>query len=165
MAKKTKKAQKARKTKQARKPALAAPVHSIEDFSPPCWTGYWGVPMIPDLMAPARVRMPRVDMLDLGAEMLVEVELPGVRPADLELAAADNSVSIRALDRSQAEQPEGEYYYREIGRGEYQRVLLLPCGIDGGGARARLRDGILVVHLPKLEVAAEQPERQVIRVE
>jgi HSP20 family protein len=115
-------------------------------------------------MAPTQVRMPRVDMVDLGPEMLVEAELPGVRLEDLEVAVSDNSVSIRATDHSHAEAIEGEYFYREIARGEYQRVLLLPCGVDGNSARAKLRDGVLVMHLPKREVASEQPQRQPIRV-
>ena len=104
-------------------------------------------------------------MVDLGEEMLVEVELPGVRPRDVKLSVADNSVSIRAADGSQADEPEGEHYYREIGRGEYRRVLLLPCGVDWHGARARLRDGILVLRLPKRESATGETQRQDIPVD
>jgi HSP20 family protein len=158
-------AKKAKKTKEKGKSDMTVSIHRLEDFSPPSWSGYWGVPSIPDLMAPARVRMPRVDMLDLGDEMLVEVELPGVRSGDVNLSAADNSVNIRACDSHQAQEGAGEYYYREIGRGEYQRVLLLPCGVDWDGARAKLRDGILVLRLPKRESATGETQRQNIPVD
>jgi len=157
-----KKAKKARKTGNT---GTNASIHRIEDFSPPSWAGYWGVTTIPDLMAPAHVRMPRVDMLDLGEEIRVEVELPGVRAGDVKLSAADNSVNIRALDHPFVEQPAGEYFYREIGRGEYQRVLLLPCGVDWDQAKAKLRGGILVLRLPKREAGAGQTQPQAIPVD
>ena len=158
-------AKKTKKTKKTGKAGVTGLIHRIEDFSPPSWAGYWGVAPIPDLMAPAQVRMPRVDMLDLGQEIRVEVELPGVRPGDVRLSAADNSVNIRALDNPPEEEPQGEYYYREIGRGEYQRVLLLPCGVDWDKAKAKLRDGILVLRLPKREGGAEESQRQDIPVD
>jgi len=158
-------AKKAKKTNKTGKAEMTAPIHRIEDFSPPSWAGYWGVAPIPDLMAPARVRMPRVDMLDLGTEIRVEVELPGVRQGDVKLSATDNSVNIRALENPAEEEPAGEYYYREIGRGEYQRVLLLPCGVDWDKVKAKLRDGILVLRLPKLEAGAGETQRQAIPVD
>jgi len=116
-------------------------------------------------MSPAHVRMPKVDMRDLGKEILVEVELPGVQSKDLKIQAADNAVTISAEDKYEASAKEGDYYYREMGRGEYRRTLLLPCEVDFGHAEAKFRNGILRLCLPKLEVADQATAQQTIPVE
>ena len=162
MAKKVKKSRGGEKRRR-----MEGIAHRISDFYPPRWNHpmWWGMPSIPDLMAPANVRMPKVDMQDLGQEILVEAEMPGVRRKDLSIMAADNAVTIRAQDRYEETQVEGEYYYREMGRGEFQRMVLLPCRVDWSRAEAGFRNGILKLRLPKVEVAEESTSQQNISVD
>ena len=116
---------------------------------------WWGIPSIPDLMAPLRARIPKVDMIDLGKEILVEAELPGAGKEDVRITGVDNSLSIRAVPGAEQDW-KGDYYYREMGRGEYQRTLLIPCRVDWSGVKAKIEHGVLRLSCPK--VAADEQE-------
>ena len=64
-------------------------------------------------------------------------------------------------EREFEEKDEGETYYRhEVGYGKLMRVIALPAKVDSEKIHAELKDGILEVILPKLEVA----ERHTIKV-
>jgi len=138
----------------------------IEEFSPPQWNQprWWNVPFIPDLMTPLSTRTPRVDMLDLGETIRIEVELPGVSSNSLRLSAAENVLTIQAVAKSR-ESFEREHYYREIYHGEFQRTLLLPCGIDWEKSRARMRSGMLTMDCPKLGRQEGSVSGRAIKVE
>jgi HSP20 family protein len=45
------------------------------------------------------------------------------------------------------------YHRRERGAGEFNRVLRLPIEVDADRVEATLRDGVLLVKLPKAESA------------
>lgn len=139
----------------------------IEEFVAPYWNHpmWWGISPVPDLMAPLQqVRVPKMNLLDLGSELLVEAELPGVTREGLSLTALENTLSIRAVPSK--EEPEGaEYFYREIGRGEYQRTLLLPCAVDWDKSEAVVRDGWLELRCPKIITDSGEPGCRSIPVE
>lgn len=101
-------------------------------------------------------RMPRVDVIDREAEVLVRAELPGVEKDQLDVSIAERTLSIRATTRHEQEQEKGEYRRSEIMRGEYVRTLTLPAEVDGEKAKATFKDGLLELTLPKLEVHKRQ---------
>ncbi len=138
----------------------------IAEFSPPQWNQprWWNVPFIPDLMAPLSTRTPRVDMSDLGEVIRIEVELPGVASNSLRLSAVENVLTIQAVAESR-DSFEREHYYREIYHGEFQRTLLLPCGVDWEQTKARMRSGILTMDCPKLERQEGAVSSRTIKVE
>jgi len=139
----------------------------IEEFLPPYWNHpmWWGISSVPDLMAPLQqVRVPRMNLLDLGTELLVEAELPGVTREGLSITVLENTLSIRAVPSK--EEPEGaEYFYREIGRGEYQRTLLFPCAVHWDRAEASVRDGWMELRCPKVMADSGEPGCRNIPIE
>ena len=56
---------------------------------------------------------------------------------------------------------ETQYYRHEITRGAFARTLPLPCRVNGDKAKARFKDGVLELTLPKVE----KSKRQAIKVE
>jgi len=158
----------AKKTKKARKETKESSslLHQrIEEFLPLRWDHpmWWGIPSFPDLMAPLPARVPKVDMIDLGAEILVEAELPGADKEGVTISGADNSLLLRAVPGTEDER-KGDYYYREIGRGEYQRTLLMPCRIDWPKVEARIENGVLRLRCPKVEVDDKEAAREPIEI-
>jgi HSP20 family protein len=145
---------KAEKAGKAKRPAA----RRIEEFLPPYWNRpmWWGVSPVPDLMAPLQVRAPKVNLLDLGVDLLVEAELPGVTRKGVNITGVDNTLTIRAAPAKE-EPKDAEYFYREVGRGEYHRTLLLPCAVDWDQADASICDGWLGVRCPKIMTASGEP--------
>lgn len=100
--------------------------------------------------APTRVvRKPGVATLREDDENFVlAAELPGIAPEQLELAAGDDWIELRAT--RQLGVPEG-FELRRRERADYQfgRRFTLPKRIASERVEATLRDGLLTVTLPK----------------
>ncbi len=118
-------------------------------------------PSVPEMKTPFEGRMPKVDVIDREAEIVIRGELPGVTKENLEVSMTDDAVTIRASTRHEEQEEKGEYRRRELSRGEFQRVLALPAAVKGAEAKATFKDGILELVLPKLEPA----KRRTIKVE
>lgn len=97
------------------------------------------------------MELPRVDVLDRDQEVVIRAEIPGVAREDLEVTMSDNTVTFRGHSRHEEEKEEGEYHYRETSRGEFCRTIPLPADVDSEKARARHKDGIVELVLPKVK--------------
>lgn len=107
------------------------------------WPG-WG-----ELQLPLEGRMPRVDVVDREAEVVVRAELPGIDKKDLEISATDNTVTIKGSMRHEEKEEKGDFYRCEISRGSFSRSVLLPAIVDGTKGSATFKDGVLELVLPK----------------
>ena len=82
------------------------------------------------------------------------VELPGVKEEDLKVSFEDRHIKVSGTKRF--EDGFGEitkYPRREIGEGYFERWLHLHDGADVENIKAKLKDGVLRVTVPKLELA------------
>jgi HSP20 family protein len=104
-----------------------------------------------EALAPFEGRMPSVDMIDRDDEVLVRAELPGVKKEDLEVTLSEHTLTIEAHTAREEEEEKGEYYRKEMTRGDFRRTLALPGGLDEDKAKATFTDGVLELCLPKLE--------------
>lgn len=111
----------------------------------------WELPLRGEYMTRLEGRMPRVDIIDRGEELLIRAELPGVERDGVDITVTDHNLVLRAETKHEEKEEEGEYYRHEISRGEYQRTLQLPETVDEEKAKATFRNGILEVTLPKRE--------------
>ena len=97
------------------------------------------------------VRVPAVDVRDEGAEFVVTAELPGVSRDDVEVEATPESLQIRTQVRSEREEKDEKYFFRERRSRAYDRTLPFPAEVVPEKAVADLKDGVLEVRLPKKE--------------
>ncbi len=95
-------------------------------------------------------KLPAVDIIDRPDRVVVRAEVPGVKKEDLDVSVSDNLVTIRATTKHEEEKEEGQYYRREMSRGEYSRSISLPADVDSAEAKASFKDGILELTLPKI---------------
>jgi len=91
---------------------------------------------------------PRTDVIETADEYRVEVELPGVRPDDVDV---DLESGILRVQGKVAPQEESglRVRVREFGSGDFVRTLRLGDSIDAGKISAKTKDGLLTLHLPK----------------
>lgn len=108
-----------------------------------------------------RTELPRVDVVDRDREIMVRAEVPGVAKDDLEVTMSGNTVTFRGATHHEQEKEEGEYHYRETSRGEFCRTVTLPADVDSDHARAKYKDGMVELVLPKLQAA----QRKKVNVE
>jgi HSP20 family molecular chaperone IbpA len=92
---------------------------------------------------------PAVDIIDRDSDILVRAELPGVLKEDLSVSLGDNSLTIKGTAREEKLE-KGDYLRREISRrGRFSRTLPLPFEVDAAKGKARLKDCLLELTLPK----------------
>ena len=90
------------------------------------------------------------DIEDLGKELLVKVDLPGVTKKDIKLDISENSIEISAEHKDESENKRKNFLKKERTELSYYRVLPLPVKVLSAKAKAKLSDGILSVTLPKV---------------
>lgn len=98
--------------------------------------------------APGDGLTPRVDLLDHGDAFQLVAEVPGVSQENLEVALNGTELTIAGLRETQQEEDEA-LVFGERPRGPFQRTVELPGHVDREGASGHLREGLLVLHLPK----------------
>jgi HSP20 family protein len=95
---------------------------------------------------------PNVDIRELPEELLILADLPGVRSEDIDIHFEDRQLTISG--RVAPRQPDGtRYLLREYGLGDFSRTFRVSEQIDGARISAECRDGVLTLHLPKVEAA------------
>ena len=96
---------------------------------------------------------PAVDIEESENEFTVAAELPGMTKDDIELTIKDNILTLKGEKKTQTEKKDGEVYLSERCFGSFQRSFNLSNGVDAGKVKAEFKDGILTIHLPKVEEA------------
>jgi HSP20 family protein len=106
---------------------------------------------------------PSVDVLQKDGDLVVRVEMPGVKPEGVEVAAHNGVLSISGERKVDEEEERAGYYVRELRHGSFRRSMILPEGVDENKIRARYQDGILEVTLEGAATARD-PQRVPIEV-
>lgn len=112
----------------------------------------------PSLYDPFRALGTRVaDWLSPAAEAsgddaayAINMELPGVDESDIELSVEDGVVTVRGEKKTQSEQQGDTWYFSERQYGAFRRSFRLPADADETNASAEMKDGVLLISVPKL---------------
>ncbi|WP_333841191.1 Hsp20/alpha crystallin family protein [Pelomicrobium sp.] len=115
----------------------------------------WDWPTIPDV-ARIGARVPKLDIIDRDAEVVVRAEVPGVNKEDIEISLTGNVLTIKGESKREEKEEKGDYYRCEISRGAFSRTVSLPAEVDESKAKASLSDGVLEITLPKTETAKKR---------
>lgn len=91
-----------------------------------------------------------IDVYQTATEIVIESAIAGVDPEDLDINVTTDSVSIIGRRRREKVVKEEDYFYRECYWGKFSRSIILPQEIDPEDSHVSLKNGILVIRLPKL---------------
>lgn len=101
---------------------------------------------------------PAVDIKENDEEILLEVELPGLKPENVEVIAENGVLTIRG--EKQSERKEGQdnrYQVVERTYGTFIRTFQLPQGVNEDLIKGEFEHGVLNIRIPK--AALPQPKR------
>ena len=105
---------------------------------------------------------PAIDVTTKDGDLLVRVELPGVKQEDVDITLQNNVLTISGERNAEQEEERGGYYVRERRHGSFSRSLPLPEGLDESKIHARYENGVLEV---TVEGAAAVQEPRRIQIE
>ena len=105
---------------------------------------------------------PTLDVLHEEGDLLIRVELPGVKREDVEITLHERVLTISGEGKAEEHREGSGYYVRERRHGSFRRSLVLPHDVEEGQISARFEDGVLEVRVPG-GAAERAPKR--IRIE
>ena len=103
--------------------------------------------------------IPLVDIEETEDAWIVEAELPGVKPEDVNVEVRGSELAISGEIKER--EREGILRRRTRKTGEFDYHITLPGDADAENIDADLRDGVLTVRIPKPE--QERPRRIDVR--
>jgi HSP20 family protein len=103
---------------------------------------------------------PRVDIIETEDELLLYVDLPGVLPDDVDVRFENGELTLRGR---RTPRTMGRPWLWEFEAGGFHRVFRVAENIDAEKIHAELKNGVMTVHLPKVE--AVKPRRISVKAE
>jgi HSP20 family protein len=97
---------------------------------------------------------PRVDIAEMEDNLLLYVDLPGVKAEDVDVRFENRELQIRGKVTPAATPP--HFLLNEYAVGDYYRAFSVTDDVDAEKIRADLNDGVLTVHLPKVEALKQR---------
>ena len=111
--------------------------------------------------AEAATLFPPVDVIEDEGGITLTADLPGVAKENLTIRVEVNKLTLEA-PLSLGESRQLASVYAEVRAAHFQRSFTLSRELDSSKIDAALRDGVLKLHVPKLEHA--KPRRIEVRV-
>lgn len=90
---------------------------------------------------------PAVDIYETASEIVMNVDLPGVAPDELDIDLSEDTLTL--LGKVSESESSGSDLLLEYKVGHYYRSFLLTDAIDRSAIKANLSEGVLKLRLPK----------------
>ena len=98
---------------------------------------------------PSTIIQPAVDILDEAENVVVNVDLPGIKREKIKLDITESSIELTADYRDESEAKKN-YLARERYSEIIERKISLPEGLDINNTGAKFEGGVLSVTIPKI---------------
>lgn len=98
---------------------------------------------------PFRLLTPSIDLSETDSAVEVRVDLPGLKPADIDVQLSEHMLTISGRREEQKEEKGRTFHRVERRNGHFSRSVMLPCSVDETKVDAQFLDGVLIVKLPK----------------
>jgi HSP20 family protein len=92
-------------------------------------------------------------MYETGEDVVIQADIAGVDPGDLEITTMGNTVRITGETKAEKESEDKNWVFRERSYGKFYREITLPDYADLGKAKAEFEHGVLTLTVPKTEAS------------
>ena len=96
---------------------------------------------------------PMVDIVETKDEYLIKAELPEVKREDVKVSVENGVLTLRGERKMEKEEKDKKVHRIERYYGSFLRTFTVPEEVEEAKVRAEFKDGLLYVHLPKMERA------------
>ena len=99
---------------------------------------------------------PAVDIYETPEDIIIKAEIPGVDKKDISIELKNDSLYLRGERRFEKESKEENYHRMERSYGSFSRVFSLPTSVEQDKIKAKFKNGVLQIRIPKLEEEVEK---------
>jgi len=100
---------------------------------------------------------PAIDLWTGADGIRLHALLPGVAAPDIDLSVVGDTVTVKGSRRADETVAPETYHRRERESGRFVRTIQLPFPVENDSVRARFRNGVLEVELPR--AASDKPKK------
>ena len=109
--------------------------------------------------------MPAINVKEHKKDFEIEVAAPGFTKKDFEVSISDDVLTISAENKKEKEEKEENYSRREFFYNSFNRTFTLPKSIDlKKKIKANYENGVLLIHLEKLEASKGLDRKKMIEI-
>lgn len=102
--------------------------------------------------------MPPVDIKESEEGYVFHMDVPGLKPEDLDVELHEGVLSIRGSRSEEKTEKEKGYVRTERRQGSFSRQFRVPTNVQADSLTAAVKDGVLTIEVPK---GVEQGARKV----
>lgn len=126
------------------------------------WVRTWGVPDMLDrlfqetlpewgenLLVSPESRAVAVDVLDKEDHYIIKAEVPGFMQGEIDITVDGDLITLKGEKK---EEEQETYFCKESEPGKFTRTVKLGTEVKKEGIKAKMKDGILTIELPKVEL-------------
>jgi len=106
---------------------------------------------------------PAVDIIELDDLYKLTAELPGVTEQDIAITFSDDTLMLNVQKGEEKEDEAHDHFLSERHYGTFQRSFRLPNGVDADQVTASLKNGVLMVTLPKTAEARKRQKKIAVK--
>ena len=92
-------------------------------------------------------------------EYEIFIDLPGLSEEDIDIELNGNTLTIKGQKEEKSETKDKQYYRVERSMGAFQRTLSLPDDADRNDISASMKNGLLMIKIPRRAVPKEDVKR------
>ena len=93
-----------------------------------------------------------IDVYETDTLLVLQSTIAGVKAGDLDLSIENDMVTIRGKREKPTDDEKKNYFYQECYWGPFSRQVILPEEVDVSQAEAIIKEGVLTVKIPKLQL-------------
>ncbi len=132
---------------QPHEPVEADPAERLRRMIEQSFSGF----MAPALLTEASTWSPLVDIEEEDNTYVLDVDLPGVKPDDINIEVVNNELTINGEIKERERKGIVRRRTRRVGRFAYR--VMLPNQVDTEKIEAKFDNGVLTMRIPKVEKA------------
>lgn len=122
------------------------------------FTDFWGsesYKALPDYTgnkgALSMMRSPLTDLEETDKEVIAKFEMPGIDKKDIQLNVTPDKIEVKVEKKQEAKVEKKGFYREERSYRGFYRTMALPSEVIPEKAKAKYKDGVLEVTIPKTQ--------------
>ena len=102
---------------------------------------------------------PSLNVSSTDDNYIISVEMPGMNEKDVSVELNKDVLTIKGEKKEEQEEKDGDFYRTERRYGSFQRVLSLPEDADAESIDAKMKDGVLSLHIQRKQLESSQVKK------
>ena len=96
-------------------------------------------------------RSPALNLREDSKSYIVSTEIPGLEKDEIDISFQEGNLIISGERTEEKNEKDTKWHLKETQYGKFQRTINIPYGVDSSKIKADLKNGVLIVTIPKSE--------------